>query len=246
MLNDDKVLIGGFIVIGNEPKEVVLRAIGPSLSSAGIPDPLADPVLELHAADGSTISTNDDWQEDPNSGEIPPNLQPTNALESALRTVLDPGLYTAIVKGKDGGTGVGLVEVYDLDETADSELANISTRGFVDVGNNVMIGGFILGGQGDNSTVLVRAIGPSLTQQGIDDALADPTLELRDINGAVVADNDNWQDAANSGDIPANLQPMDASESAVYAALPGGAYTAIVAGKNDTSGIGLVEVYNVP
>lgn len=240
VLTGDQVLIGGFIVTGNDPKQVLLRAIGPSLPVDG---PLADPVLELHAADGSTITTNDNWQDAPNFGDIPANLQPTNTLESAILRVLDPGLYTAIVSGKNG-TGVGLVEVYDLADAADSELANISTRGFVDIGDNVMIGGFILGGQGDNGDVVVRAIGPSLTNIGIDGALADPTLEVYDVNGVIVASNDDWK-IDPVGVIPANLQPTNDLESAMAVTLPAGAYTAIVAGKDGVTGVGLVEVYNL-
>ena len=189
----DKVSIGGIIITPGDAKRVLLRAIGPSLSNFGITDPLADPVLELHAQDGMLISTNDNWNSPPAPDIEATGLAPTNPLESAIIATLDPGLYTAIVTGKNGGTGVGLVEAYDLDQSATSQLGNLSTRGFVDTGTNVMIGGFILGPDGTlNANVLVRAIGPSLTAFGVTDALADPVLELHDANGTLITSNDNW------------------------------------------------------
>lgn len=245
MLTGDQVLIGGFIVTGSEPKEVLLRAIGPSLSAFGITNPLPDPLLELHAGDGSIITTNDNWKDAANSSDIPANLQPTKDLESAILATLDPGMYTAIMSDKNGATGIGLVEGYDVDQAADSEFANISTRGFVDTGDNVMIGGFILG-QGDSATVLIRALGPSLGALGVTGELPDPTLELHDSDGNIVEFNDNWQDAPTSTDIPPNLQPTDPLESAIFISLPAGTYTAIVAGKDGVTGVGLVEVYNLP
>ena len=196
VLTGDQVLIGGFIVTGNDPKEVVLRAIGPSLGAFGIANPLADPVLELHGSDGSLITMNDNWKDSQQNQIEATGLQPSNDLESALISTLDPGSYTAVVSGKDGGTGVGLVEGYDVDQAADSEFGNISTRGFVETGTNVMIGGFILGGESGNANVVVRALGPSLTAFGVTGALADPTLELHDANGALVESNDNWRDGA--------------------------------------------------
>lgn len=247
VLTEDRVLIGGFIITGNDPKEVVLRAIGPSLAAFGIADPLADPVLELRAADGSLITMNDNWKDTQQSEIEASGFMPSNDLESVILRTLDPASYTAIVSGKNGGTGVGLVEGYDLDTTADSQLANISTRGFVDTGSNVMIGGFILGGGGGSATVVIRAVGPSLTQFGVADALADPTLELRNGDGTLVQDNDNWNDTENKTELVATgLQPGDDLESAIFASLPAGAYTAIVAGKNGTAGVGLVEVYRLP
>jgi plastocyanin len=245
VLTGDEVGIGGFIITGTETKQVLLRAIGPSLSAFGITNPLADPLLELHAQDGSTIATNDNWRDADNAGDIPINFQPTNDLESAILTTLDPGMYTTIVSG---GTGVGLVEAYDLDDTADSELANISTRGFVDTGDNVMIGGFILGGQGENANVVIRALGPSLTPLGVSGALPDPTLELHDANGTTIKFDDNWQDDPDQKAAieQTDLQPKNDLESAIFATLPAGGYTAIVAGKDGVTGVGLVEVYKVP
>ncbi len=246
VLTNDQVPIGGFIVTGNAPKTVILRAIGPSLGAFGIPDPLADPVLELRAGDGSLIVSNDDWTSDRDAIELT-GLQPSNDFESAIVRTLDPGSYTAVMSGKNGGTGVGLVEAYDLDLMADSQLANISTRGFVATEGNVMIGGFILGGEtGASGNVLVRAIGPSLTPFGVDGALADPTLELRDAQGALISSNDNWKES-NQLEIEATgLQPQMDEESVVLESLPAGAYTAIVAGSSGTTGVGLVEVYRLP
>ena len=243
---DDQVLIGGFIITGTEPKEVILRAIGPSLANSGIPNPLSDPVLELHGSDGSLITTNDNWKDTQQSEIEAIGFQPQNDLESAIIATLDPGNYTAIVLGKDGATGVGLVEGYDLDALADSQLANISTRGFVETGTNVMIGGFILGGNDGSASIVVRALGPSLTQFGVADALADPTLELRDQNGNLIQSNNNWKDTQQTEIAATGLQPTLDPESAILSMLGPGAYTAIVAGQGDTTGVGLVEVYRLP
>ena len=241
----DQVLIGGFIITGTEPKRVILRAIGPSLAGAGITNPLADPFLELHGSDQSLITTNDNWK-DSNEGDIDATgLAPTNDFESAIVTTLDPGNYTAIVSGKEGGTGVGLVEGYDLDSAADSQFANISTRGFVETGSNVMIGGFILGGGGASTTVLVRAIGPTLTQFGVADALGNPTLELRDVNGTLILANDDWKETQQTDIEATGLQPQNDLESAVLETLAPGAYTAIVSGSGGLTGVALVEVYRL-
>ncbi len=242
VLTGDQVLIGGFIITGTDPKMVILRAIGPSLTDFGVAGALADPVLELRALDGSVIASNDNWTTDRAAIEAT-GLQPSKDLESAIVATLDPGAYTAIVNGKDGTTGVGLVEAYDLDTAAASELANISTRGFVATESNVMIGGFILGSE---ANVLIRAIGPSLTDFGVDGALADPTLELRDVQGTLISSNDNWRDP-NEAEIEATgLQPSKDAESAVLETLSAGAYTAIVQGAGATTGVGLVEVYRLP
>ena len=244
VLTDDKVLIGGFIITGAGPKNVIVRAIGPSLPLAGL---LADPVLELHESDG-TVITNDNWKDTQEAAIVATTLQPGNDLESAIVATLDPGAYTAIVSGKNGGTGIALVEAYDLDQTGDSQLANISTRGFVDTGDNVMIGGFIAGPDtSTSSSVLVRAIGPSLP---LSDDLPDPTLELHDGNGAIIATNDNWKIGADGmsqqAEIEAtNLAPTNDLESAILATVAPGGYTAIVRGANNATGIALVEVYNL-
>jgi plastocyanin len=243
----DKVSIGGIIITPGEAKRVLLRAIGPSLASFGVTDPLPDPILELHAGDGTLITTNDNWKDSPEMMDIEATgLAPSNDLESAIISTLDPGLYTAVVNGKNGATGVGLVEAYDLDVSATSQLGNLSTRGFVGTGTNVMIGGFILGGGGKEVDVVVRALGPSLTDFGVAGALADPTLELHDENGALIKDNDNWKDTQQADIEATGLQPTNDLESAIFQTLAPGAYTAIVAGKDDSTGVGLVEVYRLP
>ncbi len=251
----DKILIGGFILTGGtESKSVIIRAIGPSLAANNPPvaGALTDPVLELHQSDGSVI-LNDNWRTTQPTAIEASGLAPTNDLESAIITTLAPidpqvpgsGIYTALVYGKDNGTGIGLVEVYDLDDpNAATYLANISTRGFVQSGDNAMIGGFIIGAGAETGDVVVRAIGPSLT--GIVDVLQDPTLSLYNAQGLVVGLNDDWQNPSGSGVEATGLAPSDPRESAILAALPPGAYTALVQGKDGASGIGLVEVYYVP
>ncbi len=244
VLTGDNVLIGGFIILGPDSKQVIIRGIGPSLGGL-VADALADPTLELRAGDGSLLATNNNWKSDQETEIAATGLAPTNDLESAIVATL-PGngaSYTAILKGNSDTTGVGLVEAYDLDTTADAKLANISTRGFVDAGDNVLIGGFIAGeGVAD---VIVRAIGPSLTGFGIAGALQNPTLELHDLFGATIATNDDWQDSQEAEIVATGLAPSNVLESAIFATLPPGAYTAIVRGSNDTTGVGLVEVYNV-
>jgi hypothetical protein len=227
-------MIGGFIITGNDPKKVILRAIGPSLAGFGIVDPLADPVLELHGSDGSLIATNDNWKATQQSEIEATGLQPQNDLEGAIVRTLDPGSYTAIVSGKGGGTGIGLVEVYDLDQAVDSILANISTRGFVQTGDNVMIGGFILGGGGAGAAVLIRAIGPSLTQFGVADALADPTLELHNANGDLAGSNDNWKSLQQAEIEATGLAPQEHAESAILQTLAPAAHILRLSGARTT------------
>ena len=235
----DNVLIGGLIITGTQPKKVIVRAIGPSLPLVGV---LADPTLELHDGAGTLITSNDNWMDAPNKQEIIDSaLAPTNDFESAILMSLDPGLYTAIVRGVNDTTGIGLVEAYDLDLSADSILANISTRGLVQTGDNVMIGGIIILGT-DAQQVLLRAIGPSLPVAG---ALADPTLELHDKDGVTIASNDNWRSDQEAEIIATTIPPTDDAESAILATLTPDAYTAIVRGKNDTTGVALVEAYQL-
>jgi hypothetical protein len=235
----DNVLIGGFIVNGTHNKPVLLRAIGPSLALDG---KLADPVLELHNSSGATIASNDDWETNANKEDIiDTGLPPTDPKESALLVTLDPGAYTAIVHGANDSSGIALVEAYDLDQTTDAKLANISTRGFVQTGDNVMIGGFIVLGTLDE-TVLIRAIGPSLP---VSNTLADPTLELHDADGATVASNDNWRDTQEAEIEATGLPPNDDAESAILSTLAPGGYTAIVRGVGDTTGVALIEAYGL-
>jgi hypothetical protein len=250
VLTGDNVLIGGFIITGTVSKQVVIRAIGPSLSNVNPPVPgaLADPVLELHKPDGSVV-LNDNWKSTQEAQIQATGLAPKKDLESAIVITLPPGPYTAIVRGKNGGIGVALVEVYDLNSAGTSELANISTRGFVDTDDNVMIGGFIITSPlQDGARVLVRAIGPTLANANppVSGSLADPTLELHDGNGAIVAFNDNWTDAHPAAIQRTGLAPKDGRESAILANLRPGAYTGIVRGKNKTTGVALIEVYHVP
>jgi uncharacterized delta-60 repeat protein len=235
----DNVLIGGFIITGSQAKKVMVRAIGPSLPLA---DVLADPTLELHDGAGTLITSNDNWMNAPNKQEIiDSTIAPTNDLESAILMSLDPGLYTAIVRGVNDTTGIGLVEAYDLDLAADSILANISTRGLVQTGDDVMIGGIIILGV-DPQEVLLRAIGPSLPVGG---TLADPTLELHDKDGVTIASNDDWRSDQEADIIATTIPPTNDAESAILATLTPDAYTAIVRGKNDTTGVALVEAYQL-
>jgi sugar lactone lactonase YvrE len=246
VLTGENVLIGGFIVVGNTPKKVLLRAIGPSLAAAGVPSStiLQDPVLELHD-NKSTIAANDNWRTGGQEAAInATTIPPRDDRESALIATLQPGSYTAILSGKDNTTGIGLVEVYDLDSKADSRLANISTRGRVLTLDEVMIGGLILGGSAP-ATVLVRAIGPTLGNQGIEDALDDPTLEVRDSNGDLLASNDEWRSGQADQIYNTGAAPNDDAESAILITLKPGNYTAIVRGYHDSTGIGLVEVYGL-
>lgn len=235
-------LIGGFIITGSAPKRVIIRALGPSLASRGITGGVDDPTLELFRPDGSEF--NDNWRTSQQDEIIGTTLQPSDDREAAIVATLEPGVgYTAVVRGAADTTGVGLVEVYDLDATAPSTLANISTRGLVQMGENVMIGGVIIGGD-QPAKVLVRAIGPSLGNAGVEGALQDPTLELYTANGAVIM-NDDWR-ATQEGDILATtVPPSNNREAAIVATLPAGNYTAIVRGKADTTGVALVEAYNL-
>jgi hypothetical protein len=241
----ENVAIGGFIIAGSDLKTVLIRGLGPSLA-AFVPNPLQDPTLELHQG-SSVIASNDDWQDTPNIGQIPTGFEPADPRDSVIVATLSPGPYTVVQAAKDAAGGIGLLEVYDIDSTGDAMLANISTRGLVQTGDEAMIGGFILQGGTEGSTVVVRAIGPSLTSFGIGDALADPTLELHDADGTLIGTNDNWRDdAAQADELTAiGFAPGDDLESAMVATLPPAAYTAIVAGKGGGTGVALVEIYNL-
>jgi hypothetical protein len=245
----DNVGIGGFIVTGSVPKHVLLRGIGPSLTgSAGIVNPLPDPVIELHGPGGFVTVVNDNWRDDPVQEAliIADGAPPTNDLESAIDANLVPGAYTAIVKGKNNAIGVALVEIYDLSPTASEKLGNISTRAFVATDNNIVIAGFILGGNSGNDRIAVRGIGPSLTGVGVANALADPVLELRDNNGTLLVANNDWQDNPTQAAelTAAGLGLANALEAGIATSLPPGLYTALLAGQNNGTGIGLVEVYD--
>ena len=235
----DNVLIGGIIVTGTQMKKIIVRAIGPSLP---LVDKLADPILELHDSSGALLEGNDNWMDSPNKKAIiDSSLAPTNDLESAIVRSVAPGAYTAIVRGVSNGTGIGLVEGYDLDPAANSKLANISTRGLVQTGDNVLIAGTIVVGQASQK-VIVRAIGPSLPVPG---RLADPTLELRNADGSLVRSNDNWRSDQEAEIIATTLPPANDLESALVVTLPANnaQYTAIVRGANNSTGVAVVEIY---
>lgn len=246
---DERVSIGGLIITGSGNKRVVLRGIGPSLKMNGQPlaGRLADPVLTLYDSSGAMVATNDDYQRGSQPAIDNAGLAPSDPKESALLATLAPGTYTVIVNGKGQTTGIGLVETYDLDPGSGSKLANLSTRGFVESGNNKVIGGVIVQGTLNNRVVL-RGIGPSLGPKGVQSALPDPTIQLVDGNGTVLATNDNV------GQLPADqqaeldqrmLRPSDPKESALIATLGTGNYTVVLDGVTGATGVGLVEVYDV-
>ena len=236
----DNVLIAGFVITGSTAKQLVLRAIGPTLGQFGISNPLQDPTLELHDASGAILTLNDDWQDASNAQSIPLGLQPPNELESAILTTLNPGAYTAILRGYNNSTGIALVEIYDT-SVGSTQLGNISTRGFVQTGDNVMIAGVIV--QFHDKPVIVRALGPTLTGFGVPNALADPVLELYDNNGTLIGYDDDWRDDQESDIAATGLAPPLDLESAIVGTLPPGSYTAIVRGYLNTAGNALVEVY---
>lgn len=245
----DKVLIGGFIITGTTPKKIILRAIGPSLSANGAPlsGRLIDPTLELLDDGGGQIDFNDNWKDSPQRAEIESStIAPVDDREAAIVRTLAPGSYTAIVRGIGDTTGIALVEAYDGDPVANSRMANISTRGFVETGDNVMIGGLIIGPTDrGNTPILVRAIGPSLTSEGVPDALPDPILSLHDQDGTLLMENDNWKDTQRVEIEAAGIPPKLDAEAAVVRMLGPGNYTAVVRGQGESTGIALVEVYNL-
>jgi autotransporter-associated beta strand protein len=242
--------IAGFIISGTASKHLLLRAIGPSIpgSSFGV---LADPVLELHDPGTLTTITNDNWMDDPvqMAAILATGLAPTNNLESAIDTTLNPGSYTAVVRGKNNTSGIGLIEVYDLSHAVLAKLANISTRAFVGTraANTIVIAGFILGNNSGNDRIVVRGLGPSLAALGVTNVLADPTLDLRDGNGALHVENNDWRDnPAQTAELKAaGLAPPNNLESGIAAALPPGHYTVLLSGLNNETGNGLVEVYDL-
>jgi uncharacterized repeat protein (TIGR01451 family) len=247
----DNVGIGGFIIRGNASKAVVLRGLGPSLVNSGVPaaSVLNDPFLELHGPNGALIASNDNWKDSPQRSQIQGTVfQPSDDRESVILATLPPVAYTVILRGVAQTAGIGLIEVYDNNQAVDSDLANISTRGFVQTGNNVLIGGFTLGGNNNATRIAVRALGPSLASSGLSNVLADPTLELHNANGTIMVSNDDWQsDAVSAAQLSANgLALPNPKEAGIFTSLaPPGQFTAVVAGKNGGIGIGLVEIYNL-
>jgi hypothetical protein len=244
----DNVGIGGFIISGTAPKHVLLRAIGPSLGQFGVPNVLADPVLELHGPGVFLTITNNDWMDNPAQAVaiLATGLAPTNNLESAIDATLAPGAYTAVVKGRNNTAGGALVEVYDLSQGVPAKLANISTRAFVGTDDSLVIAGFILGNSNGADRIAVRGIGPSLAALGVANALANPNLELRNSDGALLASNNDWQsDSAQAAELTAaGLAPTHNLESGIAATLPPGLYTALLSGMDNGVGVGLVEVYD--
>jgi hypothetical protein len=236
----DQVMIGGFIVDGVVAKKLALRALGPSLSSAGIVGAMPDPVLQVLDSKGAVVAQNDNWNV---TGEqiASYGLAPNDSREAALVVSLLPGAYSAIVSGQGNSGGVALFELYDLSANF-GRAANISTRSQVGTGDQVMIGGFIIGGT-TGSKVMVRAIGPSLTARGVADALKNPILDLYDRNGILIGSNDSWRSNQEADIIASTLAPTDDRESAIIATLVPGAYSAIVSGANGSSGVALIEVY---
>ena len=236
----DNALIGGFIVTGSDSKQVIIRGLGPTLSSFGVSDALQDPTLELHNST-SMMSFNDDWPNAATAAQVPMSYRPANIRESAFTATLTAGAYTTVLSGKNGTTGNGLLEVY----STLSGLSNVSTRGFVGTGDHVLIGGFMSSGGNGSLQVIIRALGPTLTQFGVNGALADPTLALVNSNGSVIASNDNWQNTQREVIQTTGFAPPNDLESAIFATLPNGNYTAILADKNGETGVGLLDVYKV-
>ena len=240
VLTGDSALIGGFIITGNDPKRIIIRGIGPSTN---IPGALANPTLELFDSNQVLLGNNDDWitiRAEVEATTIPP----TNDLESAIVITLAPGAYTAVLRGQNNGVGIGVVEVYDLNAAVNSTLANISSRGFVDTGDNAMIGGFIVGGGSSATRVLVRGIGPSLSAF-FPNPLENPTLELRNADGSLIRENDDWRDSQETEIQDTTIPPSNNLESAIIASVGNGNYTAILRGVNNTTGVAVVEVYNL-
>ena len=242
VLGGDNALIAGFIITGTDPKTVIIRGIGPSLGAVGLQGAMADPTLELHKGDGGLLTSNDNWRDDQEAEIIATGIPPSDDLEAAIVSTLNPGTYTAVLRGQNDATGIAVVEAYDLSVGSKATLANISTRGFVDTGDNILIGGFIVGVV--DARVIVRAIGPSLAQS-VSGTLPDPTLELHNSNGTTVAFNDNWKDTQRTEIEATTIPPSNDLESAIVQTIPPGAYTAVVRGTNNTTGIAVVEAYQL-
>lgn len=241
----DNVLIAGFIIEDTGSKRILIRGIGPSLSTFGISNPLQDPVLELNGAGGDLVTGNDNWPENSNAAEITASgLAPTDHNESALLLTVAPGSYTAVLRGRNDSTGTGLVEVYDLDADGPAKIVNLSTRRFVLTGDNVMIGGLIITGN-EPSQLVLRGIGPSLSQFGVPNVLADPLLELHDGNGSLIVANNNWRDMQEVALRDTGLAPDNDLESAIFISVTPGNYTAILKSADDGTGNGIIEVYKI-
>jgi hypothetical protein len=239
----NNVGIAGFVVGGTEPKKLLIRGLGPTLAQFNVTGVMQDPTLELHDGSGSLITTNDNWKDTQQAEITATQLAPPADAEAAILATLRPGAYTAIQMGVGGGTGVGLIEVYDVDPLSASRLINISTRGLVQTGNNVLIAGCSLAGGSGSNEVVIRALGPSLVSFGVNNALPNPVVTLYDSNANVIIANDNWKDSQQRAIENTGLQPPNDLDAAILATLPTGNYTAIVTDKNGSIGVGLVEVY---
>ncbi len=245
VLTGDNVMIGGFIIRGNAPKKVVMRAIGPSLAAFGLTGLLVDPVITL-VGPGGPIASNDNWKDAQQTAIQATNLAPSDDRESAIVATLPPGAYTAIMEGARQSTGIGLLQIYDFDTAADSKLASISTRGFVDSADNIMIGGFSLGGGTGTTAIGIRGLGPTLSQYNVPGVLADPVLDLRNANGDLIRSNNDWRETQQAEIERNNLAPSNASEAVIIASLPPGDYTALLKGNNGATGVALVEIFHLP
>jgi hypothetical protein len=239
----NNVGVAGFVVGGTDAKKLLIRGLGPTLAHFNVPGAMENPMLELHDGSGSLITTNDNWKDTQQAAIAATQLAPAANAEAAILVTLPPGAYTAIQRGAGGGTGVGLIEVYDVDPLSASKLINISTRGLVLTGNNVLIGGCSVAGDSGSNHVVIRALGPSLAPLGIRNALPDPVVTLYDSNANVITANDNWKDSQESAIANIGLQPPNDLDAAILRTLPAGNYTAIVTGKNGSTGVALVEVY---
>jgi WD40 repeat protein len=247
----DNVPIAGFVITGRDPKKIVLRAIGPSLGGAGISMPLPDPYLELHDGAGVVVASNDNWKESQEDEINRSGLAPADEREAVIIKSLSPGSYTAVMRGANSSTGIGVVEVYDLEPNAISKVANISTRGFVGTGEQLMVGGVIVRSVGDPSNptprqLLVRGLGPSLSQFNVPNPLQDPILEIHDSNGTTTGINDDWKIPRESDIRSTGLAPNDNREAAIFLQLVPGNFTALLRGKNNTTGAGIIEVFALP
>jgi hypothetical protein len=237
-------MIGGLVIGGDAPKRVIVRAVGPSLAAAGVSGALGDPALDLRDATGARLAQNDNWAETQAAELMASGLAPALPNESAMAQTLPPGGYTALMTAQDGGSGVGLLEVYDADANPASRLMNISGRGFVGSGDNVLIGGFVVRGTGA-AKVIVRGLGPSLANFGIAQPLADPTLEIRDGNGTLMLANGDWRESQQDEILATSLAPAEDAEAAAIIGVAPGSYTAILRGNGDTSGVGLLEIFKL-
>src|SRR5262249_3454328 len=234
------------IIGGTENKMILIRGLGPSLAAFGVPTPLANSTLSLFDHSATLIAANDNWKDTQQAQIQATGLAPSNDFESAILVTLSPGAYTAFLQGKGATTGIGLAEIYDVDPSVNAQATNLSARGFVGTGNDVLIGGIIVRGPtGSMQRVLIRALGPSLGGGGVASPLANPTLSLRDANGNLIANNDNWQDSQQADIVATGKAPPNTKKTGILAVLAPGSYTAIVTGKNGNTGVGLIEFYSL-